>query len=261
MRARGGEAKTAPASFTEKKGMDEQQWLSCDYPPTMLTFLKRRASKRKLRLFSVACCRRIWPLIGEERSRAAVLVAERFADGDATSEELQAAMEDAKAVWLSTGIEEPAWTCFLACTPDVAGLHASGRAVDAVAFHQLGNARRTGNRIDDGQAYCQPIRNEEQAAQCRLLRDIIGNPFRPLPPRKGKRAWEERRMHWLNWNDATIRHMAESIYEERAFDRLPILGDALEDAGCNEAEILDHVRSDGSHVRGCWVIDLLLGKE
>jgi hypothetical protein len=66
---------------------------------------------------------------------------------------------------------------------------------------------------------------------------------------------------WLNWNDGTVVKLAEGIYNDRAFDRLPVLADALEDAGCTEAEILAHCRSGGEHVRGCWVLDLILGKE
>ena len=65
---------------------------------------------------------------------------------------------------------------------------------------------------------------------------------------------------WLAWNGGTIHHLAQAIYDERAFDRLPILADALEDAGCTDAAILDHCRQPGEHVRGCWVVDLLLGK-
>ena len=65
---------------------------------------------------------------------------------------------------------------------------------------------------------------------------------------------------WLAWNDGTIRKMAQVIYGDRAFDRLPLLADALEDAGCTDADILGHCRTPGEHVRGCWVVDLLLGK-
>ena len=65
---------------------------------------------------------------------------------------------------------------------------------------------------------------------------------------------------WLAWNGGTVPRIAQAIYAERAFDRLPVLADALEDAGCANADVLAHCRSGGEHVRGCWVIDLLLGK-
>lgn len=87
--------------------------------------------------------------------------------------------------------------------------------------------------------------------QCDLLRDIIGNPFLPL-------SFDP---VWLSGNDAAAVMLAEAIYEDRAFDRLPILGDALEEAGCADTEILGHCRQPGSHARGCWVVDLLLNKE
>lgn len=84
-----------------------------------------------------------------------------------------------------------------------------------------------------------------------LLRDIFGNPFRSpsVDP------------SWLAWNDAVLPKLAGVIYDERAFDRLPILADALEEAGCTNADILNHCRQPGEHVRGCWVIDLLRGKK
>jgi hypothetical protein len=76
----------------------------------------------------------------------------------------------------------------------------------------------------------------------------VGNPFRPV-------AADSR------WLTSTVVSLAQAIYDDRLFDRLPILADALEDAGCDNADILTHCRGDGSHVRGCWVVDLILGKE
>jgi hypothetical protein len=84
-----------------------------------------------------------------------------------------------------------------------------------------------------------------------ILRDIFGNPFRPITINPA----------WLSWNEGTIPKIAQAIYDERAFDRMPILADALEEAGCTNADILSHCRQPGEHVRGCWVVDLILGKE
>jgi hypothetical protein len=86
------------------------------------------------------------------------------------------------------------------------------------------------------------------ARHAALLRDVLGNPFCPVSPDP-------------SWRTSTVVALAAGIYEERAFDRLPILADALQDAGCDNADILNHCRSDGPHVRGCWVVDLLLGKQ
>jgi hypothetical protein len=91
---------------------------------------------------------------------------------------------------------------------------------------------------------------EAMSRQVDLLRDLVGNPFR--------RARLD--ISWLAWNDGAIHKIAQNIYDDRAFDRLPLLGDALEDAGCDDADILSHCRTPGEHVRGCWVVDLLLGK-
>jgi hypothetical protein len=88
-------------------------------------------------------------------------------------------------------------------------------------------------------------------AQCRLLRDVVGGLFRPVTIEPA----------WLAWGDGVISRLAEGIYQERAFPRLPILADALEDAGCADAVLLDHLRGAGPHVPGCWALDAVLGKE
>jgi hypothetical protein len=85
---------------------------------------------------------------------------------------------------------------------------------------------------------------------CGLLREIFVNPFRPVAVDPS----------WLRWHDGTVAKVATTIYEERAFDRLPVLADALEEAGCRNADILNHCRQPGPHVRGCWVVDLLTGR-
>jgi hypothetical protein len=92
---------------------------------------------------------------------------------------------------------------------------------------------------------------DELAAQAALLRDIVGNPFRTTTFDPA----------WLSWGGGTLRGLARAVYDERAFDRLPIVADALEEAGCDDPDILGHCRQPGEHVRDCWVIDLLLGRE
>jgi hypothetical protein len=90
----------------------------------------------------------------------------------------------------------------------------------------------------------------ERGAHCVLLRDVLGNPFRTVSVSPA----------WLTWEGGTVRQLARAIYDERAFDRLLVLADALEEAGCDNADLLSHCRGPGEHVRGCWVIDLLLGR-
>jgi len=90
----------------------------------------------------------------------------------------------------------------------------------------------------------------ERRTQAAFLQDLFGNLFHSVVIDSS----------WLAWNNHTIPKLAQAIYDDRAFDRLPILADALEEAGCTNADILNHCRQSGEHVRGCWVVDLLLGK-
>jgi hypothetical protein len=95
-------------------------------------------------------------------------------------------------------------------------------------------------------------REKAASDQASFLRDLFANPFAP-PPAPSQTC--------LAWGGRTVPKLAAAIYEERAFDRLPILADALEESGCTDAAILAHCRTPAVHVRGCWVVDLLLGKE
>src|SRR5262249_51106589 len=89
-----------------------------------------------------------------------------------------------------------------------------------------------------------------QADSRRLLHCVFANPFSRIASHPA----------WLTWNDGTVHKLAQTVYDDRRFDLLPILADALEEAGCDNADILAHCRGPGPHVRGCWVVDLLLGK-
>jgi hypothetical protein len=95
-----------------------------------------------------------------------------------------------------------------------------------------------------------PRKGARPAASAGAFHEVFGNPFRRVKLSPVQRAW----------NDATLPKLAEAIYEERAFDRLPVLADALEDAGCTDDELLAHCRGPGPHARGCWALDLILGK-
>jgi hypothetical protein len=90
----------------------------------------------------------------------------------------------------------------------------------------------------------------ERNAQSALVRELFGNPFHPKTVQRS----------WLTWQGGTIPRLAQAIYDERAFDRLPILADALEEAGCTSEEILSHCRGPGPHCKGCWVVDAVLEK-
>lgn len=92
---------------------------------------------------------------------------------------------------------------------------------------------------------------KEQIAQCELLRDVVGNPFRPVTLEPS----------CLTWNDGAVVDLAQIIYDERAFERMSDLADILASSGCTDDQVLEHCRQPGEHVRGCWVVDLVLGKQ
>jgi hypothetical protein len=107
-----------------------------------------------------------------------------------------------------------------------------------------------GRVLSPWNGFLPPTPADAQRELAALVRDVMGNPFRPT-------VVDER---WLAWNGGTIVRVAEAVYAERAFERLPVLADALEDAGCNDADILGHLRGPGPHALGCWSLDLLLQK-
>jgi hypothetical protein len=201
--------------------MTEAEWLACADPLRMLTFLEGRASERKLRLFAVACCRRVWHRLGDKRSQIAVETAEKYADGRANETELSSVRA---AVWQGPKLWPTPW----ACTHEVA---------HKAAWFACQNAARIAGQVG------------EADRQVSVLRDIFGNPFRPVSLD-------------AEWLTSTVVALATGIYAERAFDRMPILADALQDAGCTNEDVLAHCRDTSlTHVRGCWVVDLVLGKE
>jgi hypothetical protein len=231
--------------------MTEAEWSKCRELEPMLESLIGRASKRKCLLFQVGCCRRIWHLLTDDRSRRAVEVAEEYADGHATAGQLRTAGNKAENVnWA-------AWERFNAAKKDKRPLLREALAARAaMAVTRMGKYTRqsitgaSGVGITVAQAAAQgvPAQRAEFAAQTDLLRCIFG-PLSTRPVTLDP-----------SWLTSTVTALAQAIYADRAFDRLPILADALEDADCTNQDILSHCRSGGEHVRGCWVVDLLLGR-
>jgi hypothetical protein len=276
--------------------MTEIEWLACTDPKDILELLWGAVDDRKLRLIGVACIQSLpeyidarsgtWQGDASEYRRCykrgpiwynsileagvrewhhvvdtfmykppglpptpfylksmaalvkAVEVAELFADGQATVQELSAAHDAAKEVL--TYVDDHAandgeMALGLAAT-DVS--HRSAYKATLAArtglFHVVKDLETAGNL----------------KSQCDILRDVIGNPFRPTPAITSA---------MLSWDNDRIRKLAQVIYDERSFDRLPILADTLEAAGCTNPDILVHCREPGGHWRGCWVVDSLLG--
>jgi hypothetical protein len=209
--------------------MTEAEWLTCDKPAPMLAFARGSASARKLRLFSCACCRRVAHLMPDNRSLLALNVAERVADGLADAAEWQ------RALGMLRGVphDHSQWSL----------------AEDAYAAAERG-ASYTASAV---RSATKPLRRYqasrfEEAAQAVLLCDILGNPFRPVE-------------FSAAWRTDTAVALAKQMYDSRDFSAMPILADALQDAECDSDDILGHCRNPGPHVRGCWVVDRVLGKE
>jgi hypothetical protein len=241
--------------------MTEQEWLACADPTPMLQFLRTNGTDRNLRLFAVSCCRSIWPLLPNEEARRVVAVAERFAEGLATDEELGTAEGEFTWAEWTPGLSQDAYLASLA-TEAVSQLARESDAVFAARArglipHRPEQAYQAAAGTSNQVGHITPLssRQQEWDAQARRIRCIFGNPFHParLDPA---------------WLTPTVTSLATAAYEERAMPsgeldatRLAILSDALEEAGCANADILGHLRGPGPHVRGCWVIDLLLGKK
>ncbi|VTR96103.1 Uncharacterized protein OS=Sorangium cellulosum (strain So ce56) GN=sce5710 PE=4 SV=1 [Gemmata massiliana] len=230
--------------------MDEHQWLTGTNPREMLKFLQGNASKRKQRLFGCACCRRVWNAFVPPHIIRIVTAAEAFADGEINDEELARLHSAARAAWHDVRTESSDTLGYLAhieiCAVNVTSkfITVAGNARQAAA-NAAADLPITGP--EPGDEYL-PEYVSELAAQADLMRDIFGNPFGSL----------EIQLEWLT---ETVLSLARGIYSDRAFDRMPILADALQDAGCDDEVILAHCRERGEHARGCWVIDLLLGKQ
>jgi hypothetical protein len=224
--------------------MTETQWLAATEPEGMLWSLRDRESARKLRLFGVACCRRIWPTLDDPRSRKAVEVAERFADGLVSLKKLETA--HAAAVEVAAGLDP------LGSRWAPSGRHRFHPAVLAANLAQTSvDVPRILRVALDARLAASDGGRKEGQAQADLLREVFGNPFRRVAVRPA----------WRRWADGTVPRVAAGLYQEGAFHRLAILADALEDAGCTEARLLAHLRGPGPHVRGCWALDLILEKE
>lgn len=231
--------------------MTEAEWLACTELERMLEFLRGKATgrNRKLRLFGVACCRRIWRLLKDDRSRKAVEASESFADKVIRGPELVAAQKE--AMLGRKRIDEYVYPAENAAAsvarPSVKPRWVAQLARWAVSNESIADVNTAAGR----HARRAEVERSEMLTQTYLLRCIFGNPFRPSYPLAPA---------ILAWHDATIRRLAEAIYQERAFERLPILADALVDAGCEQEELIGHCRSEEKHVRGCWGVDLILGR-
>jgi hypothetical protein len=210
--------------------MTEAQWLKGNKPAAMLMFLQeemagRADARRKVRLWAAACCRLIWHLFENPKSRKLIETSERYADGEVTFREL-------KTLWDAhrEKVGRASWGAFLA---------------EGVSHRDIWQGTLEGWASLSSPPAKPAVQDVVMAD---LFREIFGNPFRPV-------------VFAPEWHTDTVVALARTMYESRDFSAMPILADALQDAGCDNEDILNHCRSPGPHARGCWVVDLVLGKE
>jgi hypothetical protein len=209
----------------------EAEWLACGDPGPMLESLQGKVGDRKLWLYAAACCRRIQQgkynhvfhtTTAQDELGRAIEATERCAEGEAGARERSAPWLEWMAAEEAASGADLMWYSYLRAVVGGSAWH-SARIIAA-------DARALGD-----------------AGAAPLVRDIFGNPSRPV-------AFDPA------WRSPTAVSLARGLYESRDFSALPVLADALQDAGCEHPDILGHCRGGGEHVRGCWVVDLVLGK-
>jgi hypothetical protein len=236
--------------------MTEEQWLTCTDAGELLAYLRSKKNNRKLRLFGCACYRRIWHLVPDwessrsatERFYKAVEISEQYADKLVSGKELDRMRVETMASPIHVTFRNRFFEQI-----GMAATDAQARAAGRIHFDPKNTTpiRERLEKITEKAAV-------ESKAQATILRDIFGNPFCPITISPV----------WLTRNNGIVVRLAQAAYDERILPagtldntRLLILADALEEAGCTDEQILTHLRGGGEHYRGCWVIDLLLGKD
>jgi hypothetical protein len=223
--------------------MTEAEWLASSYAEALLEWCGGASSLRKLRLFACACCRDVWEQLWSRASWRGIEVAEAFADGLTGPEELERAQSEVVSL-LELYPGEPIYDpVYWACRSNIAEQF----------FMCLRYSRSTSTCIVSSEAEnfdqkCDEVIAAHARTQSRLVREIFGNPFRPVRFDPA-------------WRTDTALTIARQMYDSREFGAAPILADALQDAGCDADDLLNHLRDPhAAHVRGCWALDLVLGK-
>jgi hypothetical protein len=241
--------------------MTESEWLKATEPLKMLEFLREKGSDRKRQLFACACCRRAADVFDEHIQTAVELVERNVDEPTARSILAVAAMEprlkDHRTSQHRMRDLPPWWdvviTTLSGQTEAVKlllvriGNLLQARANDTHAASQAA----PGDELQAARAawaVAERVRTQEQIMQCYLLRCLIGNPFRSVAVDPG-------------WLTPSVVELARTIYEGKACDRIPELADALEKTCCSDPNLLGHLRGPEPHVRGCWAVDLILGRE
>jgi hypothetical protein len=242
--------------------MTEAEWLACDDPLPMLKFMEGQVSDRKLRFFVAACCRRLWGASDDDATRVALEVAEHLAETGVLPVRRAVVQVAAGQAVLNCNASEPlveleAWSddLFRKRFDPWQPNRILTSIIEQTACEKSGTWPRNWWK---GLVASLDEAGLDPSLQARLFREVIRGPFRPLLVSAA----------WHPWDDGMVPGIAQAAYEKRDLPggeldpgRLAILSDALEDAGCTDTEILEHLRGPGPHVRGCWALDVILGKE
>ncbi len=240
----------------EGVAVTEAEWLACTDPTPMLEFLRGKATRRKLRLFAVACCRHLWRFFTDDRSRKAIEVNEEYLAGLATEAEVARAeaavreamrkkwdeVREARRLADDHGRDAPffiAHAKLLEAEFTSQWLAEQLGTVDETLTAGLAAWSVAWAKVGTGDA--------ERKFQSDVLRDVVPNPFHP-PSIDSV------------WLTPKVIELSRAIYGNREFGRLSTLADALEEAGCTSPLLLTHCRGPGPHVLGCWAIDQMLGR-
>jgi hypothetical protein len=251
--------------------MDEEFWLSCKDLRRMLPFVAGQYSPRKGDLYMAAGLRAIWHLLYSKFSRDVVKFLEAAADDPVRKAAAELLMSRAEVPTFGYEFRSgkfprsvKQWLRKHQAYPEV-DLRTAGKASNCPIVKRVVNAAHLAYHAHGffhyfldpptqdgfGDHLLDHIASEPDWPGPWLIHEVLGNPFRPLPPLPPA---------VLAWNERLVSRLAAAIYEEKAFDRMPILADALEEAGCSEAAILRHCRQKSEHVRGCWVVDALTAR-
>jgi hypothetical protein len=235
--------------------MTEQEWLSATDPNRMLEYLWTTPTNRKFRLFGAACCREGWNRLAHPSSRQAVEAIERFADNQITAEELLHARQchrSSEEVRIQRNAANAISEASFVGHRNTAALQSAIGAAKYAAHAFTDKAEGGATSYKDPS--WRPLWDTARNRQANLVRDIF-NPFRPVSILPA-------------WLTPAVLNLAQAAYVNRLLpsglldrSQLAVLADALEEAGCDKQDILTHLRGPGPHVRGCWLLDLLLNKE
>jgi hypothetical protein len=221
----------------------EAEWLGANSAHSMLAHLGEAPDPRKLRLFACACLGRWEVFFPDPSCRAVLQLGERYAQRRASRQQLVQARN--KAVELEQHVRA-AWIAEPTRMPALHVLHA---VVAVTAHNALTAAIETISALQQA-AKVYGGGGGERGTQAELLREVFGNPFRGVAIDPA----------WLRWNGSTVARLSRDIAESGRFEDLPVLADALEEAGCQDEALLRHCRSGVWHAPGCWVLDVLLGE-